>query len=115
MKKSTLLFVVLTAIAIGFSACSGGGGEKAKDPEKQEVTQTPEPEPEATAEDQLAAQMKRGEEIYNTKCVVCHMADGKGVAGAFPPLAQSDYLLADPVRGVAQTLNGSHEEMVVNG
>ena len=30
-------------------------------------------------------------------------------------MAESDYLLADPVRGVEQTLNGSHEEMVVNG
>ena len=64
---------------------------------------------------QDAAQMARGKEIYEEKCIVCHMADGKGVAGAFPPLAQSDYLMADKVRAVEQTLNGSHEEMVVNG
>jgi nitrite reductase (NO-forming) len=64
---------------------------------------------------QDAAQMARGKEIYEEKCIVCHMADGKGVAGAFPPLAQSDYLLKDKVRAVEQVLNGSHEEMVVNG
>ena len=61
------------------------------------------------------AQMARGKAIYEEKCIVCHMADGKGVTGAFPPLAQSDYLLKDKVRAVEQTLNGSHEEMVVNG
>ena len=115
MKKSTLLFVLFAGTAVAFTACSGGGGEKAKEPEQQEVTQAPEPEKTATDEEALAAQMKRGEEIYRTKCIACHMADGKGVVNVFPPLAQSDYLLADPVRGVAQTLNGSHEEMVVNG
>jgi len=61
------------------------------------------------------AQMAKGKAIYEEKCIVCHMADGKGVAGAFPPLAESDYLLKDKVRAVEQTLNGSHEEMVVNG
>jgi nitrite reductase (NO-forming) len=64
---------------------------------------------------QDAAQMKRGEEIYKEKCIICHMADGKGIPGAFPPLAQSDYLLADKVRAVSQVLNGSNEPMVVNG
>lgn len=57
----------------------------------------------------------RGEQIYKTKCIVCHQADGKGLPGAFPPLAGSDYLLADKVRAVAQVLNGSNKEITVNG
>ena len=56
----------------------------------------------------------RGEQIYKTKCIVCHQADGKGLPGAFPPLASSDYLLADKVRAVAQVLNGSNIEITVN-
>lgn len=56
----------------------------------------------------------RGEQIYKTKCIVCHQADGKGLPGAFPPLAGSDYLLADKVRAVAQVLNGSNMEITVN-
>jgi nitrite reductase (NO-forming) len=56
----------------------------------------------------------RGEQIYKTKCIVCHQADGKGLPGAFPPLAGSDYLLADKVRAVAQALNGSNMEITVN-
>ena len=33
-----------------------------------------------------------GEEIYSDFCLQCHMANGKGVPGSFPPLANSDYL-----------------------
>ena len=65
--------------------------------------------------DDKEAMMARGKEIYDTKCFVCHQAEGQGIPGAFPPLANADYLLADKVRAVAQVLNGSNEEMVVNG
>ena len=114
MKKIILLFAVVVGLGVAISSCSGGG-EKAKEPAKQEVKKEEPVKQEPTEEELWAQQMKRGEEIYKTKCIVCHMADGKGVAGAFPPLAESDYLIADPVRAVAQTLNGSHEEMIVNG
>lgn len=33
-----------------------------------------------------------GKEIYIDFCLQCHMANGEGVKGAFPPLAKSDYL-----------------------
>jgi mono/diheme cytochrome c family protein len=33
-----------------------------------------------------------GEEIYADFCLQCHMTNGEGVPGAFPPLANSDYL-----------------------
>ena len=59
--------------------------------------------------------MPRGEEIYKTKCTVCHQTTGLGIENVFPPLSKADYLLADKVRAVAQTLNGSKLEMIVNG
>lgn len=68
-----------------------------------------------TAERPPADEPNKGEQIYKTKCIVCHQADGKGLPGAFPPLAGSDYLLADKVRAVAQALNGSNKEITVNG
>ena len=43
------------------------------------------------------------------------MANGEVITGAFPPLKNSDYLFADKVRAVSQTLNGSQKPMVVNG
>jgi nitrite reductase (NO-forming) len=115
MKNITLLLATVVSISIVISACSGGGGEKANEPAKQEVKKEAPAEAEVTPQDEMAQQMKRGEQIYKETCIICHMADGNGVQGAFPPLAKSDYLMADPVRAVAQTLNGSHEEMVVNG
>lgn len=112
MKRNTIL-AVITILSIVFLASCGGGGGESKAPAKEEaVEEAPPPAPEKTG---LAAQLEVGEKIYNEKCVVCHQADAKGLKGAFPPLANADYLLEDPVRGVAQTLNGSNEEMIING
>ncbi len=66
-------------------------------------------------DDPADAKFPKGAKIYKEKCVVCHQLTGEGIPGAFPPLKNADYLFADKVRAVAQTLNGSHEEMVVNG
>ena len=33
-----------------------------------------------------------GQMLYEDFCMLCHMANGKGVPKAFPPLANSDYL-----------------------
>jgi len=56
-----------------------------------------------------------GEEVYMNNCVACHQSEGEGVKGAFPPLAGSDYLLADKNRAIKQIIQGSSGEMVVNG
>lgn len=56
-----------------------------------------------------------GEKVYNSSCIACHQKDGKGVEGAFPPLAQSDYLLADKLRAITIAKHGMDGEIVVNG
>src|SRR5690606_34459177 len=33
-----------------------------------------------------------GKQAYEANCAACHQPDGKGLAGAFPPLAASDWL-----------------------
>ena len=63
----------------------------------------------------LAASSERGKEIYLRNCVSCHMDQGEGLEGIFPPLANSDYLLADKKRAIKQTLYGVTGEMTVNG
>jgi len=63
----------------------------------------------------LKASIERGKEVYNSQCITCHMEKGEGLEGAFPPLAKSDYLMADKKRAVKQILEGASGEMVVNG
>jgi nitrite reductase (NO-forming)/hydroxylamine reductase len=62
-----------------------------------------------------AAQMQAGEAAFKGTCMACHQADGKGLPGAFPPLAGSDYLLSDPARAVHNVVNGLQGEVVING
>ncbi len=61
------------------------------------------------------ARMDEGAKVYQTYCQACHQANGQGMAGAFPPLAGSDYLLADAQRGIRAVIEGVTGEIVVNG
>jgi glucose/arabinose dehydrogenase/mono/diheme cytochrome c family protein len=61
------------------------------------------------------AQMKRGGEIYLAKCALCHQVGGKGVPPIYPPLAQSDWLMADRVRAIKVLCEGLEGPIVVNG
>jgi mono/diheme cytochrome c family protein len=63
----------------------------------------------------LKASAERGKEIYLRNCISCHMEQGEGLEGIFPPLAKSDYMLADKKRAIQQTLYGVSGEMTVNG
>lgn len=69
----------------------------------------------AWQENELDSKYLGGKDIYDGSCKACHMDDGQGLEGTFPPLAQSDYLFADPIRALQQVIEGSHEEMTVNG
>ena len=60
-------------------------------------------------------QHERGKQVYMGLCFACHMPDGKGLPMAFPPLAGSDYLLADRDRAVRVVLKGLSGPVTVNG
>lgn len=60
-------------------------------------------------------QMKFGKQIYGQTCIACHQAEGQGIANAFPPLANSDYLNADVDRAIEAVLYGLSGEITVNG
>ena len=55
-----------------------------------------------TLEDQVQA----GQQLFAGTCSVCHQANGAGLAGVFPPLAKSDYLLGPPGRVIGTVLHG---------
>lgn len=64
----------------------------------------------------LPKSVTRGKELYVTYCQNCHMEDGKGVAGAFPPLAKADFLKKQPVNSIITILlKGQSGEITVNG
>jgi mono/diheme cytochrome c family protein len=63
----------------------------------------------------LKASRERGKEIYLMNCMSCHMEQGEGLEGIFPPLANSDYMLSNKKRAIQQTLYGVTGEITVNG
>jgi len=113
-KKTLTLMSALAFVSLFFMVSCGGGAPKEAETTDVETTEEAAVITEE-ASDEIPEKDALGKEIYDTKCVVCHLADGNGMPGAFPPIANSDYLLEDPIRGINQTLNGSYEEMVVNG
>lgn len=58
--------------------------------------------------------MQAGAVVYAQNCKACHQAQGEGLANAFPPLAKSDFLMADRGRGISVVVNGYSGDMVVN-
>jgi nitrite reductase (NO-forming)/hydroxylamine reductase len=64
----------------------------------------------------LEERLTTGEKLYATHCAACHQANGQGLAGAFPPLAESSYLAEGGAAGaVAAVLNGLSGPITVNG
>ncbi len=56
-----------------------------------------------------------GSAIYQVNCSACHQPNGEGVKGIFPPLARSDFLLADKERSIRIALQGYSGPITVNG
>src|SRR5690606_24630620 len=66
---------------------------------------------ELTVEEQIAA----GKALFAGTCSTCHMPNGEGMAGVFPPLAKSDYIAADPKAVPRVILHGMEGKVTVNG
>jgi len=60
-------------------------------------------------------QVEQGKQVYMQTCFVCHQPDGVGIPNQIPPLAKSDFLMADKHRAIRGVLAGQSGEMVVNG
>ncbi|MEC3966356.1 c-type cytochrome [Flagellimonas halotolerans] len=56
-----------------------------------------------------------GQRIYNTYCIACHQADGKGDGSRYPPLAGSDWVTGDKTRLIKAVLEGLEGPVTVNG
>jgi nitrite reductase (NO-forming) len=63
----------------------------------------------------LKASIARGQDVYSAYCITCHQEKGEGIENVYPPLAKSDYLMADKKRSITVTLKGLIGEIKVNG
>ena len=63
----------------------------------------------------LEASITRGKEVYIAQCMSCHLEQGEGIEDVYPPLAKSDYLMADKKRSIDNVLHGLSGEIKVNG
>lgn len=62
----------------------------------------------------LQQSIDSGKELYMIYCQSCHMEQGEGLEGVFPPVAKSDYLMADKTRAIRLIINGISGPMKVN-
>jgi cytochrome c551 len=56
-----------------------------------------------------------GQVLYKTHCANCHQENGQGLAGLYPPIAGSDYLLKNKNLILCSMRNGLKDTIVVNG
>lgn len=77
----------------------------------QEIgAEAPKQIPAKTLEQKLAG----GKRIYESSCFACHQSDGKGLPGAFPPLAKSDFL-NNKDKSISAVIHGLEGPIKVNG
>ncbi len=61
------------------------------------------------------AALQPGEQTFLGVCSACHQRSAAGLPPVFPPLAGSDYLMADKTRSIRGVLAGQSGPMTVNG
>jgi mono/diheme cytochrome c family protein len=99
---------VTVTIVLFAAAC--GGSKSAPD------TSSVAPSPPSSAPSPAASNtVADGATIYE-RCTTCHQANGEGVAGAFPPLAGSEWInAADPSAAIRVILHGLQGPITVHG
>lgn len=64
----------------------------------------------------LSAQAARsGADVYATTCTACHLGNGAGISGVFPPLVGSDLVTGRLEWPIAIVLRGLQGEITVDG
>ena len=107
-KLSLLLTIPMVSLFIG--ACSQEAADTPAATADDTAVHTAEVS--AAGKDELVA---KGEAIYLANCAACHQPTGQGLAGAFPPLAGSDFLKGDRKAVMSAALFGLSGPITVNG
>ncbi|HHO53468.1 MAG TPA: cytochrome c [Deltaproteobacteria bacterium] len=124
----------LTPLLIACTGAPSSAPEPTPDPKPEAPAPAPPPAPAPTADDvskdtdisgmseeeRQAFLMKLGEKVYTTgdggiACVTCHMANGQGMKGAFPPLVGQKDFMGDCKNHAGLIINGLNGEIEVDG
>ena len=109
MKFNKIIPVLLIA---ALTAC---GGNKQQSGETS-AGQTEMTEEEAQIKSSAETMIEHpGKEVYDAVCLACHMADGSGVPGMHPPLANTEWVTGDKERLIKIVLQGMSGKIEVNG
>src|SRR5262245_8876674 len=102
------------AVYLGKQAAEGSEAEKRVAQLQSQVRQAIASDPKIVGLTK-EIQMAKGQQVFMQTCFVCHQPNGAGIPGQIPPLAKSDYLMADKERAIRGVLFGQSGEMTVNG
>ncbi len=69
----------------------------------------------SSQDNELNKSITRGKELYVESCINCHLANGEGVKGTFPPLAKADYLVKYQQNSIRAIKFGMTGAIKVNG
>ena len=109
--KPTLTYFLVVSLVVSLTACA------------KEEPSAPAPAVDSSvavhaaeaASRSMEERIANGGKLYSAHCAACHQANGQGLAGAFPPLAESDYLSDGTGAAVEAVLNGLSGPITVNG
>lgn len=112
MRKifNQLLFSILLVLAI--ISCQNNTEKKKVEPASSEQLAK---EIANNLPAQTAEIVHPGKAVYTKYCMVCHQADGLGVAGMHPPLGPGSWIGNDPKELIAMMMKGLSGKIEVNG
>ena len=107
MKK----ILVLASVLFTLGACQNS--EEKKAPKKTiKIGQVERPD---ATQSELQKSKERGGMVYSDFCMQCHLANGKGIPGNFPPLYLSNWLKDMRTESIKAVKYGQKGEIEVNG
>ena len=104
MRKGILLFSAILLIAC-----------KSENKENKSEDYSLQPAQKQKASPEVQESIDRGAALYNNFCATCHLASGQGIANAFPPLNNSDWLKEKRRESIAAVKNGLSDPIEDNG
>ena len=111
MNMRILITMLLAGLAV--AGCDRGGPAEA--PVKRDAATEVHAAEVAGAGQTKEQRIAAGRGVYQKVCQACHGPEGKGLPGAFPPVADSDWIAQNPERLVEIILKGLSGPIVVNG